>query len=181
MKPGESVDLTSRAAGVAIIHYFAYGSNMSVSRLRQRVGTVRRIGLCRLDSHELRFHKTGKDGSAKCDAFETGQSDHFLLGSLFAIDAATKPSLDQVEGLGCGYEEKRVTVTDQSGQRFEAFTYYATSIAVSLKPYFWYLDHVLIGARESGVPAGYLELIAQTECMEDPDTIRAQRERFIHL
>ncbi len=181
MRPGESVDVTPGVPGVAVIHYFAYGSNMSVSRLRQRVRTARRIGLCRLDSHQLRFHKAGKDGSAKCDAHETGEPAHFVLGSLFAIDAATKPYLDEAEGLGRGYEEKRVTVIDESGQGFEAFTYYATSIDESLRPFSWYLNHVLIGARECGVPAGYLELIAQTLCIEDPDATRDKRERAIYL
>ncbi len=168
------------APDATIMHYFAYGSNMSISRLGQRVRVAHRVGLCRLESHELRFHKAGKDGSAKCDAFETENPAHFVLGSLFTIDAATKPQLDQVEGLGYGYEEKWVTVIDGSGQRFEAFTYCATSIDQSLKPFSWYLNHVLVGARECGVPAGYLARIEQIEYIEDPDILRDQRERAIH-
>ena len=162
------------------ILYFAYGSNMSISRLGQRVRVACRVGLCRLESHELRFHKAGKDGSAKCDAFETENPAHFVLGSLFTIDTATKPQLDRVEGLGYGYEEKLVTVIDGSGQTFEAFTYYATSIDQSLKPFSWYLNHVLVGARECGMPAGYLARIEQIEYIEDPDILRDQRERAIH-
>jgi hypothetical protein len=73
-----------------------------------------------------------------------------------------------------------VTVINRDGQRFEAFTYYATSIDETLQPFSWYLNHVLIGARESGMPAGYLERIARTESLEDPDIARDQRERAIH-
>ena len=180
MKPGKPVDSASRVAVGGVILYFAYGSNMSISRLALRVGTPRRIGMCRLDSHDLRFHKAGRDGSGKCDAFATGNPAHFVLGSLFAIDPLAKPQLDRAEGLGYGYGEKQVIVIDRSGQRFEAFTYYATSIDESMRPFSWYLNHVLVGAREGGVPAGYLARIARTESLEDPDMARDQRERAIH-
>jgi hypothetical protein len=162
------------------MYYFAYGSNLSIARLRQRVLVVERIGLFRLNSHELRFHKAGKDGSGKCDAFETGDQAHFLWGSVFDIDAAMKSSLDDAEGLGFGYEEKRVTVTGEAGVRLEAFTYYATSIDESLRPYSWYLDHVLIGAKESGVPVGYRARLEAIDCIIDPDIQRDRKERSVH-
>ena len=43
------------------MHYFAYGSNMSVARLRMRTPSARKVGLFRLASHDLRFHKRGAD------------------------------------------------------------------------------------------------------------------------
>jgi hypothetical protein len=54
--------------------YFAYGSNMSVSRLVARTPSAQPLGRCALRGHQLRFHKVGGDGSAKCDAFHTGNS-----------------------------------------------------------------------------------------------------------
>ncbi len=153
---------------------------MSIARLGQRVQAVERIGLFRLNSHDLRFHKIGKDGSGKCDAFETGDSGDFLWGAVFNIDAGMKSNLDLAEGLGYGYEEKRVIVTGESGASLEAFTYYATSIDESLRPYSWYLDHVLIGAKQSGVPDGYLAYLEAIECISDPDFQRDGKERSIY-
>jgi gamma-glutamylcyclotransferase (GGCT)/AIG2-like uncharacterized protein YtfP len=163
------------------MYYFAYGSNMSIARLRHRVGAVERIGLFRLNYHDLRFHKTGKDGSGKCNAFETGDPAHLLWGAVFDIDAGMKPELDHAEGLGVGYEEKRVIVTGESGVKLEAFSYYATSIDESLRPYSWYLNHVVIGARESGVPVGYLERLQSVKSIGDPDVRRDRKERALHL
>lgn len=162
------------------MYYFSYGSNMSISRLRQRTPSAGRVGLFRLDAHDLRFHKRGADGSGKCDAFATGNPRDFVLGSLFLIDTAEKPYLDHAEGLGYGYEEKWVTVSDANGARLEALTYWATAIDESLDPYSWYLNHVTIGAREVGIPGSYLARIEKVRSIEDPDTRRDARERAIH-
>ncbi len=46
--------------------YFAYGSNMSLARLKGRVPSAKRLGMFCLRNHQLAFHKISKkDGSAK--------------------------------------------------------------------------------------------------------------------
>ncbi|KXO06318.1 hypothetical protein [Marinobacter excellens] len=47
-------------------------------------------------------------------------------------------------------------------------------------PHSWYLNHVIVGAKETGVPADYLEAIAATRSQEDPDRKRDARERAIY-
>ena len=48
--------------------YFSYGSNMSIKRIIDGVPSAKKIGVGKLLSHELKFHKvSNKDGSAKCD------------------------------------------------------------------------------------------------------------------
>ena len=153
---------------------------MSICRLRVRVPSAERIGAFALRHHDLRFHKHGADGSGKCDAFETGNSGDFVIGSLFRIDPFEKPSLDAAEGLGHGYDEKMVSLTGESGEQIAAYTYYALKINHTLKPYSWYLQHVLIGARESNCPPGYVSRITSIEAVEDMDKQRAARERAIH-
>ncbi|MBZ2168144.1 gamma-glutamylcyclotransferase family protein [Marinobacter sp. F4216] len=161
--------------------YFAYGSNMSLPRLKQRVPSAQRIGMFTLVEHSLRFHKHSKiDGSAKCDALFTGNPDDSVIGAVFDILEHEKGRLDLVEGLGFGYQEKQVTVTDAQGYSLEAFTYYATSTDSSLLPHSWYVHHVVQGAIETGVPAAYLNAITAIESQEDPDRGRDARERAIH-
>ena len=162
------------------MHYFAYGSNMSVARLRMRTPSARKVGLFRLASHDLRFHKRGADGSGKCDAFETGKLRDCVLGSLFLIDPSDRLHLDLAEGLGYGYDEKWVTVSDHAGASVRALTYCATAIDDSLNPYSWYLNHVIVGARETGLPDHYLRRIEKTVSVEDPDAQRDAMERAVH-
>ena len=153
---------------------------MSISRLARRVPSAKRIGVCTLHSHDLRFHKESKDGSGKCDAFHTGHSADCVIGSLFEMDPADKPSLDAAEGLGSGYDEKRVSLVRDSGEIVAAMTYYATTIDEDLKPYSWYLRHVIVGANESNCPATYVRRIEATETIEDKNQQRDAGERAIH-
>lgn len=161
--------------------YFAYGSNMSASRLQERVPSAKRIGFYLLKEHDLRFHKISKkDGSGKCDAYFTRRHDDTVIGTLFEISPDEKISLDKAEGLGVGYEKKEVTLQSQAGDEVKAVTYYATKIDKSLNPYSWYLNHVLVGAKESELPTEYIEKIRATESTQDADKDRDARERAIH-
>lgn len=86
-----------------------------------------------------------------------------------------------MEGLGNGYEEKTVVVIMPGGSVLEAQTsYYATHIDASLKPYHWYKEHVLRGARENGLPAPYLQIIESLESVADPNPERHALELAIY-
>jgi len=160
--------------------YFAYGSNMSLLRLQQRVPSAKRLEIVTLNGHQLRFHMSGNDDSGKCDSFETHHSEDIVIGALFEINANEKDALDKAEGLGDGYGEKFVFVKSLSGEKFEALTYYALKINESSIPYSWYLNHVIIGAKETEVPTEYLAIIESVQCIEDPDNNRDAQQRAMY-
>jgi gamma-glutamylcyclotransferase (GGCT)/AIG2-like uncharacterized protein YtfP len=160
--------------------YFAYGSNMSSRRLGQRVPQAVCIGSAVLSDHALRFHKSGRDGSGKGDAFFTGCSGDIVHGVLFELDGAGKKSLDRIEGVGAGYAEKRVQVDLAGGDEVDALTYVATHIDTTLLPFTWYKAHVLHGARAAALPAMYLDLIASVPALCDIDRERHASEMSIH-
>ena len=153
---------------------------MSLARIRKRVPSAARIGTCRLPNHTLKFHKIGADGSAKCDALYTGNPEDHLHGALYLIDPEEKSSLDQVEGLGAGYEEKTVQLHDHTGVAYEAYTYYATHVDPNLMPFTWYVNHVVVGAHEATLPTPYIADLEATISVTDPDAQRAARERGIY-
>lgn len=160
--------------------YFAYGSNMSQRRLRERVPSAEFISLANLERHAIRFHKCGRDGSAKCDAYHTGDSGDSVIGVVFLIDPGHRHHLDAAEGLGNGYATKSVELLTPEHTLLEAFTYYATAIDTQLKPYSWYHEHVLRGCRENALPASYVRRIESIACIQDDDALRASRELAIY-
>jgi len=166
------------------MYYFAYGSNMSCRRLQARVLSARKLAVGLLPAHELMFHKIGKDGSAKCDIRvcedRRDNREVYVYGVVFEIDPAHKRALDRIEGLGDGYEEKTVTIVLPNGSSVTAFTYFATHTDASLRPLDWYRDHVLIGARENGLPADYIRAIELQATREDPDRQRRENELAIY-
>ncbi len=162
------------------MNYFAYGSNMSLARLRQRLPQARWLGPASLAGYQLRFHKVGQDGSGKCDAFHTGDDADLLHGVLYHIEPSEKRRLDQFEGLGRGYDEREVPVLAPALGGVSALTYVATLIDASLQPFGWYKQHVLVGAREAGLPANYINAIQRLPHAEDHDRDRHWREVSIH-
>ncbi len=155
---------------------------MSVKRLHQRISSAKRVAGAVLSNHELKFHKKSfKDGSGKCDIAETPNPDKRVFGVIFDIDVSAKLKLDRIEGLGNGYEEKLVEVKSMEGNFLEAVTYYATHIDSSLKPYSWYKEHVMRGAKENNFPEEYIQNIIAVKTIEDPQPQRHADEMAIYF
>ena len=160
--------------------YFAYGSNMSVKRMKKRVRGAQPRGTASLGEHQLRFHKVSRDGSAKCDVIYTGEIEDVVYGVLYELSEEDQETLDRAEGLGKGYERTQVTVVDSLRQELQAFTYYATEIDESLFPYHWYKNHVVRGAQEAGLPQKYITMLFRVVSKEDPDAQQTYTENSIY-
>ncbi len=154
------------------ITIFAYGSNMRTSRLKARTPSATPLGIGQLRGHVLRWHKSGTDGSGKCDVEHTGHDGHVVWGVLYTLDAAEKPVLDEMEGLGIGYSEKnaRIHIGDET---VEAWFYVATAIDPGLAPFDWYKAFVVEGAREHGLPQDYIAALDAIVSKNDKDEARA--------
>ena len=159
--------------------YFAYGSNMSTRRLLARTPSARVMGTATLAGHRIAFHKVSiKDGSGKCDVIE--DVSRYVAGVLFEIERSEKAELDRIEGLGHGYREQAVTVELASGATVQATTYVATNTDPDLKPFTWYKQHVLEGAREANLPESYVRALEDITAIEDPDKAREAMELAIY-
>ena len=104
--------------------YVAYGSNMCVTRLRDRVPSalVKTTGY--ISGYRLVFNKKSIDGRAKGNIEFTGRGDDRVHGVVFEFDEGKRSLLDRAEGLGSGYAAMTVRVSTPIGS-VEAMTYYA--------------------------------------------------------
>ncbi len=160
--------------------YFAYGSNLHPERLRERTPSAQVIGLVELPEHELCFHKLGQDGSAKCDARQTGDTRHTVHGVVYRIEERHRAELDWAESRGEGYDARIVRL--RSGARhLQAWSYHARGEAIvsGLKPFDWYLDYVVAGARYHGLPRSYIAALMRVESRQDPVGRRNALNRMV--
>src|SRR6185503_12243231 len=88
--------------------YFAYGSNMSTTRLRRRARSAVVVGRAYLEGYELRFNKRSEDGSGKANALETGRPSDRVEGLLFELTDLDLAELDRAEGRGYARAVARV-------------------------------------------------------------------------
>ena len=124
--------------------------------------------------------KSGKDGSAKCDATRTDNVNDEVHGVLYSMLAAELPTLDGFEGAGHGYERETVTVKGVGGESVKAQIYVATHFDAVMHPFDRYLEHVLRGADEAVLPQAYMQALRAIKTVVDPDQERRERELAIY-
>jgi len=103
------------------------------------------------------------DGTAKADAFLTGDHRDRIYGAIFRCNLSEKKCLDSCESLGIGYEEVAVDVwIDGDDKPRRTFLYQAVEAKIQpdLAAADWYVAHVLRGAAEHGLPAEYQRQLA---------------------
>lgn len=135
-----------------------------------------------LPGFDLRFHKRGRDGSGKCDAYRTGDPTDSLYGVVYSLNHSQRDMLDEFEGPG--YLSLEVSVRVPAGF-VTAYAYVARDehVASGLPPFNWYKSIVVAGARTHALPAHYIEHLESVYAQSDPDSDREARhlallERF---
>ncbi len=150
---------------------------MPAARLTERIPSARLEHIASLTGHDLRFHKIGRDGTGKCDAFHTDKETDSIWGVIYKVTPEEKKILDKYEP---GYKTKEIEVVTVSGENVKAFTYCAVNIDETLKPLCWYRHHVVAGAKEHGFPEEYLEYIKAVEFIRDGNQKRREKEMRIY-
>jgi gamma-glutamylcyclotransferase (GGCT)/AIG2-like uncharacterized protein YtfP len=130
--------------------YFAYGSNMKTARLRERLPSVRALGIARLEERRLLVKKRGADGTAKANLVPSRGG--VVWGVLFEIATRDWSRLDRHEQ---GYVRTRVLVQSPSDYTCEAITY-VSNRPIDAVPFDWYRALLIEGAREHGLPDDYV-------------------------
>ena len=162
---------------------FCYGSNMSSKRILDRCSTATFKEVVKVDGYKFSFNKKSTDGSGKGNMNASKLKTDFVLGVIFEIEESQRKALEDAEGLGKGYEEIKLDLTNETGKKVECIAYIATEakfIDNKLVPYDWYKEHCLIGAREYNLPDEYVEMIEAIASGVDTDTARAEKERNIY-
>jgi cation transport regulator ChaC len=138
--------------------YFAYGSNLDPRTFlgRRRMQPVAtRIGV--LHDFELRFDLPVGPGERGVANVAPRPGDQ-VWGALYQLTHADAERLDRTEGVHMGaYFRLAVEVWTPEGAQLAAFTYRSKISRPERKPSRRYLDLLLAGAREHGLPAEYVE------------------------
>ena len=157
-----------------MLRYAAYGSNLHPERLQRRIPSARLLGTARVRGWSMRFNKSGRDGSGKCNIVRADDAIHVAV---FAMTAGQRPILDRIEGLNRGY---RAAELDVPGYGL-CFSYRAEDAHVDdvLAPYSWYKALVVAGCELHRFPRRYVRNIRDVGQARDPDIARHGRHMRI--
>jgi gamma-glutamylcyclotransferase len=128
------------------VRYFAYGSNMDGTRMRERGVTVHGAQRATLAGYKLVFNVSSgdDDGLGYANIIENGP-DSIVEGVLYDIGELDIHKLDAAEDWPRCYVKRIVRVTAHEDGQTEAVTYVGSRTADGLAPSKEYLDHLIAG------------------------------------
>ncbi|MDB5313424.1 MAG: hypothetical protein JWO38_7626 [Gemmataceae bacterium] len=139
--------------------YFAYGSNLCTTQMAARTGVSRagadRSRRAQLPGYRLAFNMGDGSGWTYANIVHPGDG---VLGVLYRC---SRQDLEALDGFEEGYERTRVDVLDETGAKVDAVVYIARpeQITAGQRPRAEYLQRVIRGAREHGLPEQYIHSI----------------------
>lgn len=134
--------------------YFAYGSNMSSARLSARIPGARALGPVFVCDFQLAFNKPGRDGTGKANLVPV--SGERAWGVAWQLAESHWETLDRFEP---GYRREAFALERGDGTRLIAHAYLFDPGGPPLAPAPDYVEHLLVGSREHGLPDHYIETI----------------------
>jgi len=134
--------------------YFAYGSNMSEERLKEREIGFEKYNIGYIENMKLIMNKKSIDGSAKANIVKT--NGETVWGVLYRIDSRFKQSLDRFEG---NYQSEILDVNLCESCSVKALTYTSNYTTEDQRAYDDYKEIIIQGALEHNLPEYYVELL----------------------
>ena len=129
--------------------YFAYGSNLCETRLRELAPSAIARGAAQAIGFALRLDKLGADGTAKANLHSAPGG--VVWGAVYAIDPADWTRIDVRER---GYARIEIEVILANRQRALAQTYHSDRLT-DASAAAWYKQLIVAGARGHGLPADW--------------------------
>jgi len=135
-----------------MVWYFAYGSNLDMDRLRERIGEWQDDKRATLKDHRLTF-----DSGGKADILE--QRGERVWGAVYEVTEAQLGVLDRFEGVHSGvYKRVRVNV-ECNGKTEPVITYVKAEKTSFHPPDDEYLNYILRGLKQHGYDEGTIEMV----------------------
>ena len=132
------------------MYYFAYGSNLSKTQMKERCPDSKAMFVATLHNYKLVFvgwSRRWRGGVASIKPFR-GEK---VLGGIYELSERDLRQLDKHEGYPDIYTRVNVTVTNEFGDRIEAVTYIKIGQLEETQPSKEYLSAMQQGYKDWGI------------------------------
>lgn len=147
-------------------YYFAYGSDLNSQQISARCAKPKVVGLARLADHKVGFYgyTVVWDGA---EATVIPAPGHDVWGVVYDLSVDDQEQLDdaqdaRLDGSG-SYFHTAAKVTGQDGTIYPVVLFKKDKLSKPTKPTEEYLDFILEGAVDRGLPAAYVETLRAFE------------------
>ncbi len=140
--------------------YFAYGSNMSVSQMKNRgCANYKLIGPAKLNNHKFVYSGSSPNWEMKGTANIIEDNGSEVWGVLFDVTDHCLSRLDTYEHVPVRRNRKKVSVSDLESQKHDAIVYTLNTDLEFNNPSEEYHSQILSSAEEVGLPRDYIETL----------------------
>jgi hypothetical protein len=161
---------------VSQVNYFAYGSNLHPYRLKARISLTDQFHIAKLEGATLTFNKPADDGSAKANIRFTDNTDSIVYGVLYELPKDAWGEIRKLEVEKFGYKDINIEVITNS-EKIAARTFFYDGVYCThkVKPYTWYLNLILAGAKYHKFPKAYIKAIEDNITIVDINESRTKK------
>ena len=143
-------------------YYFAYGSNMNLLQMKERCSAPKIIGIARLPGYRVDFFGESAiwDGAQETVVPDPASEVWGVLYELTFFDCEQLDMYQDVRFDGTGpYFHYPVDVIDIEEKIFDVRIYKKDKLGEVMLPSTDYLNFIIQGAREQGLPEEYMEVL----------------------
>ncbi len=147
-------------------YYFAYGSNMNQEQMSSLGVRPLSVAAAKLPEHRIAFHGYSKtwDGAEETVVSAPGRDVWGVIYKLTLLDADTLDRRQDVRLDGTGaYFLFPTAVFDMEGKKHSVLIYKKDVLGAPEKPSREYLDFIVQGALQRGLPSSYVEELRRIE------------------
>ncbi|XP_063610195.1 gamma-glutamylcyclotransferase-like [Penaeus indicus] len=159
-----SIASVTRMASCNCFLYFAYGSNLLTERIHINNPSAKMVDIGKLKDFRLDFNYFSQRWQGAAATIVEDPGNH-LYGVLWEIANEDMKHLDKQEGVDHGvYKAIEVDVEASDGKMVKARSYQLIRpLEKDRRPSFVYLDVILRGAKENGLPKDYIDFLEGIE------------------
>ncbi|MBX9867917.1 MAG: gamma-glutamylcyclotransferase [Burkholderiales bacterium] len=164
------------------MYYFSYAANISVAWFQKRIASAEPLDTYELHGYRLEFNKIGADGSSKANAVYTGNQEDSIWGVVYQVAEEDRHALENgYNSRKHGYIKQNIMVeVDYEPHQAFMFVAHEDSIDDNLKPYSWYVFHLLHGAMSADFPMEYVGMLQNVDTLTDTNIQRACNENEVY-
>jgi hypothetical protein len=140
--------------------YFAYGGNMNREQIESRCTKPEVLAVAKIPDLKLDFFDHGKVWDSGLES-AVAAPGHDLWGVVYKLSAYAQDSLDdhqdiRLDGTGAYFHYPAIA-TDDMGKTYKVLFYKKDNRSEHSKPSREFLDFLVKGAEERGLPAAYID------------------------
>lgn len=141
-----------------MIYYFAFGSNLDETQIKERCPESELFGVAVLKNYRLDFTIYSKKRLCGCADIIKDEGNE-VWGLIFVLSEKDLQQLDIFEGTPNYYRRIKVDVIDGAGKSIEVYTYEVANKLPFQAPSSQYFDIIKNASKKLNFPKSYQDLL----------------------